>query len=227
MKIGVFGDSYAERTATNIWWQFLQTEYGHNVTCFGESASSIMFSANLIQQHGNEFDLIIWCVTTPGRFSVKVKSKYLHFTGTNDKINTIDEESQQIAQAIGMYRRSLFDWDTENLMGKAIVHYMRSQFNIMLVPTFPPPIYTYPDPIGFNLYTLSEREAKKYFPNSTLSNIYQNHHDLRPGHLTLKNHEILAKKINQNLTAGIFTADYNDFVEPTELFDSTFRKIRS
>ena len=47
MKIGVFGDSYADKTQDEllIWWGILKQTTGHDVECFGESASSIMFSA--------------------------------------------------------------------------------------------------------------------------------------------------------------------------------------
>ena len=59
MKIGVFGDSFADKNAEKIWWQFLQN-YGHEVTCFGESGSSIVWSAKQIINAKNDFNFIIW-----------------------------------------------------------------------------------------------------------------------------------------------------------------------
>jgi len=35
MKIGVFGDSFASNSGREIWWKYLETDYGHNVECFG------------------------------------------------------------------------------------------------------------------------------------------------------------------------------------------------
>ena len=57
MKIGVFGDSFAEKNAKKIWWQFLQN-YGHEVTCFGEGGSSIVWSAKQIIDAKNDFDFM-------------------------------------------------------------------------------------------------------------------------------------------------------------------------
>ena len=52
MKIGVFGDSYADKNAGNdVWFNRLFLDYSHDVTSFGEMGSSIMFSATLIQEH--------------------------------------------------------------------------------------------------------------------------------------------------------------------------------
>ena len=44
MKIGVFGDSFADsKTPKDIWWKYLANDYQHNVECFGEFGSGLVF----------------------------------------------------------------------------------------------------------------------------------------------------------------------------------------
>lgn len=220
MKIAVFGDSFAAKVSPpEIWWRLLQN-YEHDVTCFGESGSSLMFSAELVNQHAQDYELVIWCTTTPGRFSIKVNQKYIHFY---QPVQSSDLEVRLVSQAVEDYRRYLFDWTRENLAGKAIIAYLQSKFsNIMIIPSFPPPVYTYPDPIGFNLYTLSEREASYYFPGKTLPDIYQHYDDLRPAHLTPINNAKLAEQVNQNLKPGLFQSTYESFAQPIDSLETVF-----
>ena len=220
MRIAVFGDSFAARqSAPQIWWQVLKT-FGHEVDCYGEPGSSIGFSARLIEQHAKNYDLAIWCVTTPGRFSIETSQGLVHTSG---RIHSDNVEVSAIGEAVESYRKYLFDWDTENLAGKALVAYLELRFkNILVIPSFPPPIYTHPDPIGFNLYILSEQEAKAYFPGKTLPEIYEKYHDLRPAHLTHVNNYRLAELINQNLKPGLFQTSYENFDHPTDLLENVF-----
>ena len=224
MKIAVFGDSFAANTsAPHIWWKVLQS-FGHDITCYGESGSSLMFSAALVDQHAKNYDLAIWCTTTPGRFSVKVNNEYVHFCRTVVSDNL---EVQKINQAVEDYRKYLFDWNTENLAGKAIIAYLEIKYkNIMVIPSFPPPVYTYPDPIGFNLYHLSEREAQTYFPKLSLPEIYEKYHDLRSAHLTPINNVRLAEQVNQHLKPGLFQTAYENFDQPTDLVETVFELIK-
>ena len=83
MKIGVFGDSFAERRHTEIWWRYLR-DFGHDVTSFGEGGSSIAFSAGELWTHHHDFDFLIWCMTSSNRVSVLYQDRFQHVTNGDE-----------------------------------------------------------------------------------------------------------------------------------------------
>jgi hypothetical protein len=118
------------------------------------------------------------------------------------------------------YLKYVFDWPTENFVGRSIVSYIQTMFsNIMVVPCFPPPLEA-----KFNLYNLSEREINFYFPGKDFSDVFKNYYDTRVGHLTLNNQRILAELINSNLSPGVFQTSYNNFPDPTQPLEEIFQK---
>jgi hypothetical protein len=227
MKLGVFGDSFANKQYLNsqqsvIWYNFLQREHGHTVDCFGESGSSIEFSAQLIKQHANNYDLVIWCLTIPGRFSFSQLSKdySYHITNAFDKCYTKDSDLIKKHEVCVDYFKYIFDWETENLIGESIVSYIQTKFpNIMIIPCFFSPLN-----YEFHLYKLCQQESEQYFPGQQLHEVYKSYQDLRPGHFTPENQKILAKLINDKLTPGIFQTSYDNFVKPVAPFNQLFQK---
>jgi hypothetical protein len=222
MKIGIFGDSFADKNwQSNIWWRHLSSEFGHNVQCFGEGGSSILFSAQKIQQYGQQFDLVIWALTSPNRISFEHETEFYHVNSVDQLYNGNNLHVKTQFQAAHDYLTYLHNWDDETLVGKSLVYYLQQTLrNILIVPCFPPPMSA-----KFNLYNLCEWEADFYFPNKSIPEIYREYQDLRAGHLTDENNRILAKLINNQLTPGIFQTDYNNFVTPTSRFDCCFKKF--
>lgn len=229
MKIGVFGDSYCDKARLNsdppvVWHNFLKQDYGHTIECFGEFGSSILFSAQLIEQHAVNYDLVIWCLTTPGRFSFPgptPEERSYHVTTSWDECHTKDIDLAKKHAVCVDYLKYVFDWKNESFVGKSIVSYIQSTFsNIMIIPCFPPPLSA-----NFNLYGLCEREAQAFFPGKELHEIYKDYRDIRAGHLTLENHEILARLVNDSLTPGVFQTSYDNFVSPTIPLEKIFIKL--
>jgi hypothetical protein len=228
MKIGVFGDSFADKSYTNgqaskIWYNFLQNEHGHTVNCLGEAGSSIVFSTKLIKQYASDYDLVIWCLTTPGRFSLShtVKDRTVHITNAQQQCDFSDVEIQKKHSVCIDYLKYIFDWETENLIGCSLVQYLQNLYqHIMIIPCFPPPLNA-----KFNLYSLCQWEANFYFPGKSIPEIYKSYQDLRPGHITQENQKILAELLNQNLKPGVFQTSYDNFVPPTQLLQQTFKKL--
>ena len=227
MKIGVFGDSYADYahvgTSTPIWYNFLAQEHGHEIACWGEAGSSILFSADLIRQHAREYDLAIWCLTTPGRFSFKDNrgKKNVHVSSSQDRCSVIDYEAEKKHQACLDYLKYMFEWPTENFIGEAIVNLIQQQHdNVMIIPCFPPPLNA-----QFNLYHLCEWEAGFYFPGQTIPEIYQRYHDLRPGHIGAENQRILANLLSTELHPGVFQTTMDHFRPPTQPLEEMFEPL--
>jgi len=221
MNIGVFGDSYAEKTDSldKIWWGILQETYGHQVTVYGESASSIMFSFNLIKEHAAKYDLVIWCLTQPGRISFQFDNCYYHF----NRASNFDYAPQFVAKkfkAFTTWWDNLVNWDDESVIGQALVHYLQQQVpNLMIIPCFDSPLET-----NFHLYQLYMNETEHYFPGIPIEKVIQKYSDHRKGHLTPTSHRILAQLINNDLSPKIFQASYDNFVTPVEVFETIFTK---
>lgn len=224
MRIAVFGDSYADKGYLDcqdaIWYNFLQHTHGHDITCWGEAGSSILFSADLIQKHARDYDLAIWCLTTPGRFSLphKTHDRSVHVTTAWDRCQSDDVEVRKKHSVCIDYLKYIFDWDTENFVGRAIVSYVQQHNpNVMIIPCFPPPLSA-----RFNLYSLCEWEAAFYFPGKTIPDIYQQYQDLRPGHISRQNQEVLADLISKQLVPGVFQTSYDNFQAPTQPMKELF-----
>lgn len=214
MKIGIFGDSYCEHRyvpAYNGWWQLLR-EHGHDVTSYGESSSSILFSAQKIIEHGDKFDFLIWAVTTPFRISIKLDQEYLHITGSNQNFGNVNVVHQNKAKAGCDYLQYLINHEEQCLTGKALVEYIRLKFpNLLTIACFPDPLN-----VEFNLYELCCREANTYFPGKQLHKLYEQFSDIRTCHLSIDNNKILSGLIAENLMPGTFTTNYTNFIDPKE-----------
>jgi hypothetical protein len=233
MKIGIFGDSFCNKNRLNaptpeIWYNFLQAEYGHDVDCFGEAGSSILFSAELIRQRAADYDLVIWCATTPGRFCFPASAEHTvwqstayHVTSNSDVCNVKDVDLANKHRAAVDYLKYIFEWPQESFVGQAIVSYLQTLFsNIMVIPCFPSPLEA-----KFNLYDLSQQEIDFYFPGKDCSEIFRNCYDMRIGHLTLDHHKILAQLVNNDLKPGIFQTSYDNFADPTIPYDDIFKPL--
>jgi len=210
LKIAVFGDSYAEKNSSqHAWWQRLCLDHGHVVTCYGTGGSSIKYSMDLLEKHHSKFDFNIWCVTTPARISVANGNDFFHSSYNSLQSAELDLafDNQEVVDACKKYFKYIFSWDYENFLGKIIVeHYLRTVPNLMIIPCFPAPLESF-----FNLYDLCYHEIKLFFPKQRLEDIFKSHKDLRQCHLTVKNNEILAKLISDNLVPGIFQTKFENF----------------
>ena len=232
MKIGVFGDSFADQTWdqydwATIWYKELRLQ-GHTVSVFGEAGSSISYSAKLIEWNGHGYDLIIWCVTTPGRVSYQVNNQWYHISaGTEDrnninpkKLGITDVEVIKKHMVASDYIKWLFDWEQAKMESSALVRDFQSRYNMMVIPCFEAPMSA-----DFNLYNICEWEAQHWFPGKNMVDIQSKWKDMRPGHLGRDNQLRLGKLIGNNLNPGIFTASIDDFMLPTQSLNEVFEKV--
>lgn len=216
MKIGVFGDSFADKNCDKIWWKYLESIHRHEVKSFGERGSSLSFSMEMMDNYAKEFEKLIWCFTSVNRISFWYKDKIYHNTGTHRYDPTGDPILDQKRAIIHDYISLAFDWSLQERLGKALAHFVLSKFdNLILIPCFATPVY-FMEQHQFNLYKLCQLEAEVLFPGKDPDKIVNSHVDRRQGHITDTNQKRLAELINNDLTKGIFCTDYNNF-----LFDKT------
>jgi len=211
MKIGVFGDSFADQTSQKIWWRYLQDHHGHNVISYGQSGSSLGFSVECMENYAADFDHLIWCVTTVNRISIWHDDKIYHLTGTHPPDITRDTILDHKLDVIHHYLTEAFDGHYQEILGHSLVYFMLNKYpNLTIIPSFSTPVYFMKEH-KFNLYDLCQQEASCVFPGQDLYHVVNGPKDRRQGHLTDTNQRILAQLINNNLAAGIFCTEYKHF----------------
>ena len=213
MKIAVYGDSFANKNwDSGSWWQMLHSNHGHQVTSYGTEGSSILYSADLLRQHSHKYDFNIWCLTIPGRFSVRLSGdEYFHSTyfmnHQGDLTGKQNHEYQYLIDACHNYLKYVFDDESENLVGQALSEYFLSNVsNLMVLPCFIDPLNS-----TFNLYEVCIRELQVLFPRKQVHEIYEKYNDKRVCHLTKKNNAKLAELISRSMSPGIFSTSYDNF----------------
>jgi hypothetical protein len=222
MKIGVFGDSFANKYAHEIWWRYL-SDFGHDVTSFGEPGSSINFSAGEFWTHGRDFDFVIWCVTSSNRVSFYHDRQAQHVTNAFES-EAKDPVLHHLTSIAKQYLTEVYEPHGHEVVNHLAVKGALNQYNnLLIIPCFDMPVY-FMSSCPFNLYKLSTIEAQFYFPGKELYDIYQHYQDLRPGHFTIATHKILAQKIWQAIDnrKKIFSAEYSEFVVPSEPLSKVF-----
>lgn len=229
MKIGVFGDSFANWNDQNVpvglWW-----EHFPNVKDFAVHAtrgSSLIHSAMMLNARGRDYDLNIWCVTTTSRFSKVVNDRWVHFQvigpgkkGVSSHI-PLDSSEEFMYGVVADYYKYIYTYHEDLLQSQALVDHLTNKLgNVMVIPCFPQPMNT-----KFCLNDISMMEWEHYFPNRDYSDIGTKYKDLRPGHITLENQRILCELISQKLEPGIFQTDLSHFSPPVGPVEKHFQKI--
>lgn len=224
MKIGVFGDSFATGGHPDMWAEKLKSDHGHEVFCHGEPGSSLLFGAQRIDELSNEYDFIIWTLTTLGRFSFfyEPEKKWCHLSAAGSSKNTIhvDSKLEKMQCMANDYLSNLVQWRQEEIMGACVARdYLRIYNNLMIIPAFSDPLYT-----DFELSRLSHWELELLLPGWDLGDVFSHYNEKRPAHLCRKNNKILADLIAANLKPGIFQANYDDFVRATQPIEELFSR---
>ena len=200
MRIGVFGDSYAWETADGEIWLDHLKKFGHDIQSFAVPGSSIVYSAKMINNYC-DYDLIIWCMTIPGRFSFKSpKGKWIHSSSVIDYAKSKYKDDQSILDQLDVcynYQMQIMHMPDEEFVGRCIAEAMLARHkNLMIIPCFSSPLN-----LGFSLFDISSLEMT--LPAGAV--------DPRVGHMLPHNHKTLAKLINENLKPGYFTTSLDNF----------------
>lgn len=213
MRIGVFGDEFADKHADDgIWWKYLISDHGHAVVCHGEAGSSIVYSARLIESMASQYDFMIWCVAHPARFSYRQPKTDNVCHGFHDQhADPAWPKNALIPHKMYLdYKNNVEDLGDLNYQAQQVVNgILRDHANIMLIPSHRPPLGSM-----FNLDAVSEFELANVFPGVSRANIYKRYRDTRPGLITPHNAKILAGAVNWHMAPGIFTMLMDRFRAP-------------
>jgi hypothetical protein len=224
MKIGVFGDSYAAETSghykpeSNESWVNNIRQRGHNITNFGEGATSTYYSYTKFIEHYKDFDHIIFCYSSSQRIH-NLPHEYRHLSNFmyqeqnlqfSDNFNILRHDQQGQVRKILEVSRFLQDDDYDKFVIQSIfdnVNRLCKNNKIKLVNILPfvnehqdnQYYVDFTNRSGDCLYNLL-RVSVKELPNLKDG-------DPRYNHLSLENNMVLATIILESLKNSHLTAE--------------------
>lgn len=224
MKVGVFGDSFAnaDQQGQGAWFDHLPTYCPtiSSVRCHGLTASDINFSAYHILEFHKQFDFVIWCVTSPFRVTTPVtfapdrkiwclvNPNGAHVNCSSGKYWKLTDKEETQYNHLALVGQSFvndFQWETfAILQARALVEYVTTRCkNVMLIPCFDQPLKKHKK----NLFNISQAEFRK--PRKFFKRVMNK--DPRICHLNAENNQRLARYIVDHMHPGVLDLDIDHF----------------
>lgn len=229
MKVAVFGDSYADEkihrreSGYKSWVELLREKYYPDLTCYGEAGSSLYFSYKKFIENHNNYDKVIFIITTPGRVTIP---DYIKFNENPDSylmyhINSIEtaqshlddrpaimtEQGRLAHNAVIEYYKYLHDQTYDKIMYMLMKENISKMRNdVVLVDTL--------------RRGLSDISYYEFAPEGGRPPEMWHYRDQRMCHMSKKNNEILADKMFEWCNGTPVHIDVKDFEVPSreELF---------
>ena len=212
MKIGIFGDSFGEKsdvpeTATSkAWTTYICDEFDTDNHC--ASGSSFYYSAKLFLKNYHLYDKIIFLVTDPGRLEVP---PVFSINPTQSRIPNItyatmmaEETGNIIYKVAADYFFYFSDLDKECLFQNALLEKLKNtrSKDVLFLPCFK---YSFDEP---------DRNNDVLFEISKLDEDHlslKQFRDIRHCHFSSQNNVIFANKIKNWINTGVWEFEINDF----------------
>jgi len=230
MKIGIFGDSFADvnyplnRNPTPNWIELLQKKYKHiDVVSYGEAGSSLYYSVEQLKQFGHLYTTNVLLVTEPARVWAKdldIDPPFKFLAGIDSikaqiellkqsiNYSYVQKKHQRIVlEAVIAYKMYVQNYEEEVYKHNLMVNELLKKPNLILIPCFENCILGN----AKGLYEIYRKEniAWQYNPDID-SGI-----DTRNCHMTAENNEIFAQKIIECIENGTtFNLNIDDYVTP-------------
>lgn len=231
MKIGIYGDSYADPIKKNPsadWMDTLRSKYSDVVT-YGVGGSNLYYSVCQFKETHHLFDKKILLVTSPFRVWAKnssiipkdhrflpspwyIKSRIdFQKTYNNDPVSR--EHNIKLFEAAIIYMSFVVNKEEEIYKHQLMIKDILSMDpDTILVPCFH---FSGVDNVKGHLGSIVKKENKAW--NTTDEEFINfNIDDLRNCHMTAENNLIFAEKIIDVIENGTpLSLDQNDFVDPS------------
>lgn len=218
MKIAIYGDSFGANPIgvkdyslypyiKESWWEILATKY--NIKNFCEWSASLLFSLDqFISTHEN-YDKVIFLVTHPGRITVKDTTTYRHFVNYEYSTfwrKTAKEQGwNDLLDAVLSYYKYIQNDNVEKLQHQSYLSHLKSvRKDIHLIPCFRHSFNT-----QFSLCDIFDKEQAYWNVKYDVNKL-----DIRKGHLTNNNHEILASIFEKTIQYNVFNPTIEMFKNP-------------
>lgn len=220
MKIAIFGCSFACMESNPFatenfnshgrpWMNILRNEFEHDITVYGESASSVYFSYRKFKDNYKDFDKIIFLATYPDRRSFINMDNLKHFTINHATLPLtalkISHFEHELIKNYYMYIDNMHEnTDMRELMIKEVKQLGGDALLYIDTPT--------------TLGLVSEMEELKRVK-------YDTTYDHRWCHMSNKNNYIFATQVNDWLNGLPFEFNFNKFIKPSiEELSSYYKK---
>lgn len=231
MKIGIYGDSYADprkKNPSTDWIEILRLKYTDVVT-YGYAGSNLYYSVSQFKKTHHLFDKKILLVTSPFRVWAKnsnilpeahrffpspwfIKS-YINFQKKHNKDPVSREHNIKLFEASMIYMSFISNKDEELYKHRLMLKDILSMDpDTILVPCFH---LSEVDNVKGDLGLIVKKENKAWnITEEDFANFKIN--DMRNCHMTAENHLIFAGKIIDVIENGIqLSLDQNDFINPS------------
>jgi hypothetical protein len=221
MKIGIYGDSYADPTQMNptpSWPALLASKY--DVTNHAVAGSNLYYSLTQLLKHSNSYDKNILVVTQPRRIMIpehytvsEPRKRFIAGIGTVEHmIKDTENESFMIKfyEAAKQYFILLQDSKYEDYIHRLMITDLIKRVpNLIVIPGFAQ------SGVPLNIHSIYEIYAKETTAwNETTESVRQ-YRDIRNCHMTAENNSIFASKVEEWISGSPVYINVNDFVAPT------------
>ena len=232
MKIGIFGDSFADDY--NLWpshfegvgpsWIEYIRDQDIEVDNFSFGGSGLYYSYEKFISNFQKYDKIIFLVTTPGRISLEHNEEYGHWyslTQVQKELKTCFEYNKNVRlNAVYSYFKYIKNNNFDNLVQDMLIERISKTHNSMLmIPSFDHSRIQELMPF----VKISEFEASFWNLTDVLPN-NENLHDARKCHMCEENNLMVGEEIFNWIKTDKFNLDPKKFKTPTREFEHYFRK---
>lgn len=194
--LAIFGDSYARKDGSDIneksWPEFL---IGYDITNFGDAGTDLWFSYNLFLKNYQQFDNIIFLVTSPHRLTlfnpnVKIYPNQNYTTASIKLESATGVEKEQYKLIVDYYNLIHNNEKEEKLHQLMINSIKQLRTDAIVYPCFN---NTWSNEIP--LYSITKFEDKLLgLDKDTRNNFYRNKiRDSRACHMTEANNKVVAE----------------------------------
>ena len=221
MKIGIYGDSYADPAKMNptpSWTSLLETKY--SVTNYAVAGSNLYYSLVQIFKNFRSYDKNILVVTQPARLMIpeqySIPETRQRFIAGIDTVEHLINDAANDSSLIKFYESAkqyimyLQDLRYEDYIHKLMIADLIKKIpNLILIPGFKW------SGLSLNIHSMYEIYVKETSAWNETSDSVRKYIDIRNCHMTAENNAIFASKVDQWITGAPVYINVDDFVTPT------------
>jgi hypothetical protein len=233
MKIGIFGDSFADdhtvwpehfKDVGPSWIDYLRDQ-NIEIDNYAFGGSGLYFSYEKFISNFQKYDKIIFLVTSPGRISLPDKDgKCSHWYGPamveKDLATCVDYNKKVRLNAVRDYFMYVKNDKFDNLVHDLLIENISKKHDsILMIPSFTHSRIRSPMPF----VSISEFEAAFWNLTEILPND-KNLYDARKCHMCEENNLMVGEEVFNWVKTDKFNLDPKKFKTPTRELDYYFRK---
>ena len=218
MKVGIFGDSFADPFSSLSWTLRLKEVHQYDVVNHARVCTSTFWSYRRLLASFNDIDTVIFVVSSAGRlYHPDEKFAFVSSLSTTNQIlkNTIllSREERLVYEAAKNYHLFLASEEFDQFVQQQIIKEIgllcqQHQKKLLLIPAFECSV-KHQTIFQHSLFDITQKELTVNFGNTDPK---QENNQTRSNHLSKENNHILANKVNEILQGKVNKVSLDDFV---------------